>query len=86
MESPPARLMHRIDLKEGRANSKEHFFISFNPPPISSSSSDHHHSALERTSADTSTSAISDSEQAEGRPDMIMTHGIIFKLEDGHLL
>lgn len=30
-ESPPERLMHRIDLTEGTANSKKHFLISVDP-------------------------------------------------------
>ena len=31
MGSPPERLMHKIDLTEGTANSKKYFFIDFDP-------------------------------------------------------
>ena len=65
--SSPTRLMHRIDLTEGTANSKPYFIINFNPqqvlalPSTKPTSSTNHCSELD-ISADTS---ISFTDQAE---------------------
>lgn len=70
--SPPERLMHKIDLTEGTANSRKYFFIIFDPlhNPATSPANLNHHSPILCTAA--SSSWNSAAEQAECQVNRIL--------------